>query len=475
MPRSCCSSALLIGAGRIGWLPADLFFRLDPLAGIAGMIAARQIVPALLIGAAVTLVATLLLGRVWCGWLCPLGTVLDVTPARRKKRYEPDPTPRLRSVKYVLLALILVAALLGNLTFLILDPITLLYRTATTALWPALVALISGVETVLYRLPFLQGAIDRFEGAFRGVILPLEQPAYGMGVLLLLIFAGILALNAIRDRFWCRYLCPLGALLGLVSKVAWLRREVGDVCTECQRCARACPVGTIDPARQFASDPAECTVCLDCVPVCAKAGQGFTGHYRPAPRQAYDPSRRQFIASAGAAVVAVGLFAAEPAAVRAGPRLIRPPGAQGPEFLRVHPLRHLSEGLPHVGPPAEPGAGRVVGAVDAGARPAAGVLRLQLQRLRRRLPDRRDPAPGSGGQAAGGDRPRVHRPGSLSALGRQPQLPGVRGDVPGARKGHHPGGCDGDGAHGRRRSMSGALSWCATAASAAASARTAAR
>ena len=390
--------ALLIGAGRLVWLPADLFFRLDPLTGIAGMIAARRIVPALLIGAALMLVITLLLGRVWCGWLCPLGTVLDVTPARRKKRYEADPTPRLRSVKYVLLALILVAALLGNLTFLILDPITLLYRTATTALLPALVALISGVETILYRLPFLQDTIDRFEGAFRGVILPMEQPAYGMGVLLLLIFAGTLALNAIRDRFWCRYLCPLGALLGLVSKAAWLRREVGDVCTECQRCARACPVGTIDPTRQFASDPAECTICLECVPVCAKAGQVFTGHYRPAPRQSYDPSRRQFIASAGAAAVAVGLFAAEPAAVRANPRLIRPPGAQGPDFAsRCYPLRCLPQGLPHVGTPAEPGAGRVVGAVDASARPTARLLRLQLQRLRRRLPHRRDPAAGSGG------------------------------------------------------------------------------
>ena len=352
-------AALLIGAGRLVWLPADLFFRLDPLTGIAGMIAARQIVPALLIGAALMLVVTLLLGRVWCGWLCPLGTVLDVTPARRKKRYEADPTPRLRSVKYVLLALILVAALLGNLTFLILDPITLLYRTATTALWPTLVALISGVETILYRLPFLQGTIDRFEGAFRGVILPMEQPAYGMGVLLLLIFTGILALNAIRDRFWCRYLCPLGALLGLVSRAAWLRREVGDVCTECQRCAHACPVGTIDPTREFASDPAECTVCLDCVPVCAKTGQGFTGHDRPAPRQAYDPSRRQFIATAGAAAVTVGLFAAEPAAVRAGPRLIRPPGAQGPEFasrcircgicLKVCPTSGLQPSLAQAG------------------------------------------------------------------------------------------------------------------------------
>jgi len=144
-----------------------------------------------------------------------------------------------------------------------------------------------------------------------------------------------------------------------VSKVAWLRREVGAVCTECQRCARACPVGTIDPARHFASDPAECTVCLDCVPVCAKAGQHFTRHLCPAQRQAYDPSRRQFIASAGAAVVAVGLFAAEPAAVRAGPRLIRPPGAQGPEFaakcircgicLKVCPTSGLQPSLAQAG------------------------------------------------------------------------------------------------------------------------------
>ena len=72
-------AALLIGAGLLTSLPADLFFRLDPLAGIAGMVAARRIVPALLIGAAVTLAATLLLGRVWCGWLCPLGAVLDIS------------------------------------------------------------------------------------------------------------------------------------------------------------------------------------------------------------------------------------------------------------------------------------------------------------------------------------------------------------------------------------------------------------
>lgn len=324
---------LLIGAGKLAFLPADLFFRLDPLAALANMLAARQIVPALAGGAAITLAATLILGRVWCGWLCPLGAVLDWVPARRSKRFEPDPAPRLRQVKYFLLALIGVAALLGNLTFLILDPITLIYRTGTTAAWPGLVALISGAEALLYRAPLLQAPIDWFEGAVRGVLLPPVQPAYGLGILLALIFIGILALNAIRDRFWCRYLCPLGALLGVVSKVAWLRRKVGDVCVDCQRCARACPTGTIDPQQGFASDPAECTMCLECVPVCAQSGQSFTGHLRPAAWHPYDPSRRQFLAAASAAVVAAGLFAAEPAAIHDDPRLIRPPGAQGRTFL----------------------------------------------------------------------------------------------------------------------------------------------
>ena len=332
---------LLIAAGKIAFLPADLFFRLDPLAGAANMLAARRIVPALLVGSLIALAAALVLGRAWCGWLCPLGTVLDWTPARRSKKFEPDPSlrlrsgqaPRLRQVKYFLLVAILLLALLGNLTFLFLDPITLIYRTAATAAWPGLIALVTGVEPLLYKVPFLQGAVDWFEGSVRGGLVPLEQPLYGLNVLIALVFIGVLALNAIRDRFWCRYLCPLGALLGLVSKVAVLRRTVGDVCIECQRCARACPTGTIDPDRRFASDPAECTMCLECVPTCSRAGQHFTGHLKPAAWRPYDPSRRQLLASAGAAVVAAGLLGAERAAGRDDAHLIRPPGSQGRDFL----------------------------------------------------------------------------------------------------------------------------------------------
>ena len=196
-------------------------------------------------------------------------------------------------------------------------------------------AIISGVERALVRLPVpgLQDGVVALDNILRSAALPMYQPVYGLGLLAALLFVAVLALNAVRARFWCRYLCPLGALLGLVSKVAWLRRTTGEQCIECARCARACPTGAIDASRHYASDPSECIMCLDCVPACEKGGQQFRGHLRPAAWQPYDPSRRQFIASAMAAVAVVGLAAAEPRAARPQTFLLRPPGAIDPDFL----------------------------------------------------------------------------------------------------------------------------------------------
>ena len=80
-------------------------------------------------------------------------------------------------------------------------------------------------------------------------------------------------------------LLTIGGLLGLVSKVSWLRGAVNnDRCIECARCARACPTGAIDAAQHYASDPSECIMCLECVPACASASQAFRGHLKPAGR-----------------------------------------------------------------------------------------------------------------------------------------------------------------------------------------------
>jgi MauM/NapG family ferredoxin protein len=314
---------------------AGLFFWLDPLAGLSGMLAARRIIAALLVGSFVALLFSFVLGRAWCGWLCPMGTVLDWArgPGRRSRPNEPDLPDSWRRVKYFLLALILLLAALGNLSLIFLDPITLITRTVAVVGWPAFNALLWGLEQAAYAVPFLRGPVDVLESAGRGVILPATQPVYAAGMIVALVFAASLALNAVRPRFWCRYLCPLGALLGLIGKVAWLRREANTDCTACRRCDRACPMGTIDPSDGFRSNPSECTLCLDCAPACPRDGQSFTGHLHPARWQAQDPSRRQFLASAGGAIVTVGLLALEPASAHPSLHLVRPPGSQDPEFL----------------------------------------------------------------------------------------------------------------------------------------------
>src|SRR5512136_191638 len=73
---------LVTRGGQFPSLPPSLFFRLDPLALLATLIAGRQWVSGVALGL-VTLVLTLAAGRVWCGWICPLGTVLDLTSFRR--------------------------------------------------------------------------------------------------------------------------------------------------------------------------------------------------------------------------------------------------------------------------------------------------------------------------------------------------------------------------------------------------------
>ncbi len=322
--------ALLV-ASRMGHRSgAGLFFWFDPLVGLVNSIAGRTFHTTWL-WAIFTLFLTLLLGRVWCGWICPLGSVLDAMPGPAERKASRDPSPRLRRLKYLILFFILSAAILGNLTLIFLDPITLLYRTITLALWPAVVWGINGLEAILYKIPFLQGIISSFDGLVRGRIIPSEMPIYPGAVLIAVVFAVVLALNRVRKRFWCRYLCPLGALLGLISRWAWIRRIVGEDCKACHLCARSCPMGTIDPDRGHQSDPAECIVCLDCIPPCPTAAQTF-GHAKAKPRSRweYDPKRRHVLGSIGLAVAGTGVLSLEPV-VRGRSLPLRPPGVNDQE------------------------------------------------------------------------------------------------------------------------------------------------
>lgn len=327
--------ALLTYRGAETWLPLDLYLRLDPLVAFGAMLASRTVIVILLLALA-ALAFGFVFGRAWCGWLCPLGALLDWISPRATRAAEAH--GRWKRVKYVLLFILFFAALWGNLSLMLLDPITLLNRTFSSAFVPALNVILVSVETALYPIaPPLHPLFDWLEQNWRGTVLPAQQTFYELGWLLALVFGGVIALNWVASRFWCRALCPLGAVYALQAKLAWLQPRAVNECSRCAACARVCPTKAITVTKAgFAVDPAECVVCMDCLPACPEAVITFQFGNRQSARASQrsdvDLTRRHLIGSALASVGAVALFHAAPAAFRSDPWLVRPPGAAA-DFL----------------------------------------------------------------------------------------------------------------------------------------------
>ena len=248
-------------------------------------------------------------------------------------------SPRWRGVKNVLFLVILAAALFANLSLLSLDPLALFTRTMTTAVLPALNHAVTSIERSLYATALFRPAIDWLERLWRGSVLPVHQPVYAQNLLIASLFVGLIALNALADRFWCRYLCPLGALLGLLSKISFLRPVIDSPCNRCGHCVSACHVDAIDTQSGYEIVPSECSVCLDCMAACPYGATTFRWRLRPAPARAYDPTRRQALVALAGSAVGVAMLQTGVRATTPDPLLIRPPGAQDERAFLVRCLR----------------------------------------------------------------------------------------------------------------------------------------
>jgi len=279
-------------------IPSDLLLRISPLTAVILMITSLRFVQKLL-PALIILGLTIPLGRFFCGWICPLGTIIDIGDHLIKGGNKGKNS----QWKHVLLIFLLVSSLISVQLVWFFDPIALLNRVLTTSFYPLLVYV-----------------IDKIPGIYLW-FLPLRQPYFPQGIVILLTFVGILALGIFGRRFWCRNLCPLGALLGVFSRFRLLQRKVNDRCRECGICSQICKMGAIKGDFKAYSE-GECVECMNCLSLCPNKAITYGFSFKLSPPK-FDLSRRRVILSIVTGVVVAGIIRRKSSRGDA----VRPPGA----------------------------------------------------------------------------------------------------------------------------------------------------
>ncbi len=320
------------GSDELG-LPVRLFLDFDPLIALSSILASHA-VRAIFLLSTITLILSILLGRFFCGWVCPLGTMNTALGFLRMRRPGSAPDgagfPRLRKVKYFVLVFILSAALFGWNAAGFLDPISLTIRSLAIGYNPAVNGIARSALEFVYSLnvPGISPAFDAMYSMLTGTLLAFEQPVFRQMMLIAALFTAILALNFAAPRFWCRYLCPLGALLGLAGARQMLARVDVDVekCVACHKCNRVCQgEATPFPSGSWASR--ECLVCYNCKDICPAAAVSIHATVKRTGDGNVDLQRRRLLTAGAAALVSVPLVRFGEQRKRPNPELIRPPGA----------------------------------------------------------------------------------------------------------------------------------------------------
>lgn len=251
------------------WFPADIYLRLDPLLGLNAVFASKEMIGRVL-WSLILIGATLVIGRFFCAYICPMGACidsLDFVLFRKIRRPILKADSVLRRVKYSLLLIFISAALTGLSLVFLMDPIALLTRFYTFVVYPLVITLMNLFLDLLR--PVFQGL-----GWMTLSHLHYPQPVYYMSAVTLLIFGGMIALNRLAPRFWCRYLCPLGALLSLISPLGLFKRRVSQDCNECLICQKTCPLGAIAENPIKTHSP-ECIQCKNCAEICPQEAISF--------------------------------------------------------------------------------------------------------------------------------------------------------------------------------------------------------
>jgi polyferredoxin len=196
--------------------------------------------PAALVMFGAILGVSLVMKKGFCGWICPVGTISQVFWMAGEKifgrnfRMKKYADVSLRSAKYIVMALFLL--LIG-------------------------VAMKPNMMVLFFVSDYYKAADVKTMEFFT----KMSSTAFG-------VLFSIGGLSIVYKNFWCRYLCPYGALLGLLSRISPVKiSRNGEACTRCGSCSRNCP-SLIDVEKEDVVNSAECFSCLTCVSHCPSNG-----------------------------------------------------------------------------------------------------------------------------------------------------------------------------------------------------------
>jgi len=327
--------------------PVRLFFEWDPLVALTNALAGHALYRGLL-WCLIILVPTLFLGRFFCGWICPLGTLqhwvgnMPSESKRGKQRIESNRYKRWQTVKYVVLIAGLIAAVFGSMAIGWLDPFSLLVRSIGLAILPAFNFAARAVLTPLEHSHVLaiRATGESLHTILQALVLDFRQTHFAQGLVLGIVFLIVLALSLRVTRFWCRSICPLGALLGAVSRwsILGLHKDPSS-CDKCNRCLLHCQGGD-DPIGGVPWRKSECLMCMNCVGGCPHDSLEFR-FFRNEPEVASpDIGRRKAITGLAAGVAVVPLMRANTGLGKGRhDLLLRPPGSLDEEAFLSRCIR----------------------------------------------------------------------------------------------------------------------------------------
>lgn len=272
-----------------------------------GWMAKIQFLPAVLalnFGVIAALAAlTLIFGRLYCSVICPLGIMQDIFAyfGKKSKKYRYTYSPAKNVLRIVMLAVMAasIAASIGIIVAL-LAPYSAYGRIAQSMLQPVWIWINNLLAMAAERL-------DSY--TFYSVDVWMRSCVTFAVAIITLAALGILAWR--NGRTYCNTICPVGTVLGFLSKYSLLRPII-DVskCNSCGLCSRSCKAACIN-GKEHKIDYSRCVACMDCIDTCRHGAISYTLRRKTAakPMTTTDTSRRSFIVAAATAGAAAALHA----------------------------------------------------------------------------------------------------------------------------------------------------------------------